>query len=223
MANQMVALQARAPQSAGLGPAIAQGAQMINMMAQQRAAERQAAQAQQAMDINAAQEARAAAKAVPEMKEAEAKAGAAQVKYVMDFMDASELAIANVRDPQQARAVGNRLKQMFPEPEFQQSIDETLGSLPQDPAQFEAWREQALFLTPRISWRANFSVRRLAAKSALSPCRNTAKAVLLKCRGRASKRLTTCSILRMTAAIFSLYRRRSRVLAALAAAIRLAA
>jgi hypothetical protein len=36
---------------------------------------------------------------------------------------------------------------MFPEPEFQQSIDETLGSLPQDPAQFEAWREQALFLT----------------------------------------------------------------------------
>jgi hypothetical protein len=65
----------------------------------------------------------------------------------MDFMDASELAIANVRDPQQARAVGNRLKQMFPEPEFQQSIDETLGSLPQDPAQFEAWREQALFLT----------------------------------------------------------------------------
>jgi hypothetical protein len=62
-------------------------------------------------------------------------------------MDASELAIANVRDPQQARAVGSRLKQMFPEPEFQQSIDETLGSLPQDPAQFEAWREQALFLT----------------------------------------------------------------------------
>jgi hypothetical protein len=147
MANQAIALQARAPQSAGLGPAIAQGAQMINMMAQQRAVERQAAQAQQAMDINAAQEARAAAKAVPEMKEAEAKAGAAQVKYVMDFMDASELAIANVRDPQQARAVGNRLKQMFPEPEFQQSIDETLGSLPQDPAQFEAWREQALFLT----------------------------------------------------------------------------
>jgi hypothetical protein len=143
----MVALQARAPQGGGLGPAIAQGAQMINMMTQQRAAERQAAQAQQAMDIQAAQEARAAAKAVPEMKEAEAKAGAAQVKYVMDFMDASELAIANVRDPQQARAVGSRLKQMFPEPEFQQSIDETLGSLPQDPAQFEAWREQALFLT----------------------------------------------------------------------------
>ena len=147
MANQMVALQARAPQGGGLGPAIAQGAQMINMMTQQRAAERQAAQAQQAMDIQAAQEARAAAKAVPEMKEAEANAGAARVKYVMDFMDASELAIANVRDPQQARAVGNRLKQMFPEPEFQQSIDETLGSLPQDPAQFEAWREQALFLT----------------------------------------------------------------------------
>ena len=147
MANQAIALQARAPQSAGLGPAIAQNAQMINMMTQQRAAERQAAQAQQAMDIEAAKEMRAAALAAPQMKKAEAEAGAAQVKYVMDFMDASALAIANVRDPQQAMAVGQRLKQLFVEPEFQQAVDETLGSIPQDPGQFEAWREDSLFRT----------------------------------------------------------------------------
>lgn len=147
MANQAIALQARAPQSAGLGPAIAQNAQAINMMAQQRAAERQAAQAQQAMDIEAAKEMRAAALAAPQMKKAEAEAGAAQVKYVMDFMDASALAIANVRDPQQAMAVGQRLKQLFVEPEFQQAVDETLGSIPQDPGQFEAWREDSLFRT----------------------------------------------------------------------------
>lgn len=145
MANQAIALQARAPQSAGLGPAIAQNAQAINMMAQQRAAERQAAQAQQTMDIEAAKEMRAAALAAPQMKKAEAEAGAAQVKYVMDFMDASALAIANVRDPQQAMAVGQRLKQLFVEPEFQQAVDETLGSIPQDPGQFEAWREDSLF------------------------------------------------------------------------------
>jgi len=147
MANQAIALQARAPQGGGLGTAIQQGAQMVNMMTQQRAAERQAAQAQQAMEIAAAQEARAAAKAVPEFQKAEAEAGKARVAYVMDFFDASELAIANVRDPQQARAVGTRLKQLFKEPEFHEAIDETLGSLPQDPSQFEAWRQQALFLT----------------------------------------------------------------------------
>ena len=147
MANQAIALQARAPQSAGLGPAIAQNAQAINMMSQQRAAERQAAQAQQTMDIEAAKEMRAAALAAPQMKKAEAEAGAAQVKYVMDFMDASALAIANVRDPQQAMAVGARMKQLFPEQELQASVDETLGSIPQDPAQFEAWREDSLFRT----------------------------------------------------------------------------
>jgi hypothetical protein len=79
MANQMVALQARAPQGGGLGPAIAQGAQMINMMAQQRAAERQAAQAQQAMDIQAAQEARAATIAGPQLEKAKADALAASL------------------------------------------------------------------------------------------------------------------------------------------------
>ena len=147
MANQAIALQARAPQGGGFGAALQQGAQMINMMAQQRAAERQAAQAQQRMDIDAAQEARAAAKAVPEFQKAEAEAGKARLEYVMDFMDTSALAIANVRDPQQAQAVGARLKQLFKEPEFHQAIDETLGSIPQAPGEFQAWREDALFRT----------------------------------------------------------------------------
>jgi hypothetical protein len=63
MANQAIALQARAPQGNFLAPAIQQGAQMINIMSQQRAAERQAAVAQQAMEIQRATEAREAAKA----------------------------------------------------------------------------------------------------------------------------------------------------------------
>ena len=61
MANQAIALQARAPQGNFLAPAIQQGAQMINIMSQQRAAERQAAIAQQTMEIQRAAEARAAA------------------------------------------------------------------------------------------------------------------------------------------------------------------
>ena len=51
MANQAIALQARAPQMPGLGSAIQQNAQMINVMMQQKAAERQAAQAQQKMQL----------------------------------------------------------------------------------------------------------------------------------------------------------------------------
>jgi len=147
MANQAIALQARAPQGNFLAPAIQQGAQMINMMSQQRAAERQAAAQQQQLDIARTQESRAAALAVPQKAKAESEAGSAKVKYVSDFMDMSALALANVRDPQQAMAVGARLKQLFPEAEFQQSVDETIAYLTEDPAQFNARREESLIRT----------------------------------------------------------------------------
>jgi hypothetical protein len=62
MANQAIALQARAPQQGNfLAPAMQQAGQMINQMAQQKAAERQTAVAQQAMEIERAKEGRAAA------------------------------------------------------------------------------------------------------------------------------------------------------------------
>jgi hypothetical protein len=61
VANQAIALQARAPQTDFMGRAIQQNAQMINMMSQQRAAERQNAIAQLEMEIARAGEARAAA------------------------------------------------------------------------------------------------------------------------------------------------------------------
>ena len=61
MANQAIALQARAPQGNILGPALQQGAQMVNMMRQQEAAERQAAATNQQLEIARANEAREAA------------------------------------------------------------------------------------------------------------------------------------------------------------------
>jgi hypothetical protein len=79
--------------------------------------------------------------------QASSEAGSAKVKYIMDFLETSEIALANSRSPQQATALGDRIKQMFPEPALQQSIDETLSSIPQDPGQFEAWREDSLFRT----------------------------------------------------------------------------
>ena len=60
MANQAIALQARAPQGNFLAPAIQQGAQFINMMRQQQALERQTAVQQQSMEIQRAVEGRAA-------------------------------------------------------------------------------------------------------------------------------------------------------------------
>jgi len=62
MANQAIALQARAPQQGNfLAPAMQQAGQMINQMAQQKAAERQTAVAQQAMEVERAKEGRAVA------------------------------------------------------------------------------------------------------------------------------------------------------------------
>ncbi len=58
MANQAIALQARAPQTPGLSGVIQQNAQMINMMMQQKAAERQAEKTQQEMALAKSKEAR---------------------------------------------------------------------------------------------------------------------------------------------------------------------
>jgi hypothetical protein len=144
MANQAIALQSRAPQGNFLAPALQQGAQFINMMSQQRAAERQAAAQQQQLEIARAAEGREAALAPSRQSKSEADAGAAQVKYASDFKVMSAVALANARDPQQAVAEGNRLKKMFPTPEFQQSVDETVAYLTQDPAQFDARRYDTL-------------------------------------------------------------------------------
>ena len=57
MANQAIALQARAPQTNILGPALQQGAQMVNMMRQQEAADRQTAATNQQLALAQAEEA----------------------------------------------------------------------------------------------------------------------------------------------------------------------
>lgn len=143
----MIALGVKAPQSNPLGSTIAQNAQMINMMRQQDAAERQAAAAAQQMQLAQTKEAREAALAKPQLDKANSDANSARLKYVMDFFDASALSIAKSEDAEHARAIGERLMSMFPEPEFKQSIAETLASIPDDPNKFPAWKEDALVRT----------------------------------------------------------------------------
>jgi hypothetical protein len=69
MPNQMIALQARSPQLPNAAAQTAKFVNMMNMTKQQEAAERQAAQAQQAMDIEAAKEARAVQTQTATMRE----------------------------------------------------------------------------------------------------------------------------------------------------------
>jgi hypothetical protein len=147
MANQMIALQARNPQLPDPARQTAQMANMMNMASQQRASQLQGERLRQEMAFEAAKEAREVELQAPKLSEAQSKANSERLKYVMDFFGASEIALYNSRNPQQAMALGDRMKQMFPEPELQQSIDQTLSSIPQDPAQFEAWREDSLIRT----------------------------------------------------------------------------
>lgn len=71
MPNQMIALQARSPQLPDPTRRTAQFVNMMNMARQQEAAQRQAELAQQTMDINKAQEARAAALQGPALTKAQ--------------------------------------------------------------------------------------------------------------------------------------------------------
>ena len=143
MANQAIALQSRAPQGNFLGPAIQQGAQMINMMSQQRAAERQAAAQQQQLKIQQVQEDRAAAKAPFELTAAKEAALTAEQKTVLGFYDLTTEGLKRASTPEQAMVVANYLKEKFPG--AASAVDQTISTLPSDPGQFEAWRRQTLF------------------------------------------------------------------------------
>ena len=135
MANQMIALQARAPQAPGLGSAIQQNAQVINMLAQQRVAERQAAQAQQKMALEAEL-------AAPQLAKAKSEAFSAEQKALTDFFDVAAKVIGLSKSPEDVQFGANMLKQRFDNPLFTQMIDQTIKDMPADPQAFGAWRNR---------------------------------------------------------------------------------
>jgi hypothetical protein len=150
MANQAIALQARAPQGNFLAPAIQQGAQMINMMRQQQALDRQTAVQQQQMQLQMAQEGRAAAGEARAaelqpftVSKAQADAMSAEQKTVLGFYDLTNEGLKRASTPEQAMVVANYLKEKFPG--AASAVDQTISTLPSDPGQFEAWRRQTLF------------------------------------------------------------------------------
>jgi hypothetical protein len=144
MANQMIALGVRGPQIPDVSRVGQQFAQMANMMMQQRASERQAAQAQQAMEFAAAEEGRKKDLHPSAMSEASAKATAAELKTGMDFNNFVRVSIANSSTPDQVIGFADVIASLpqFQNPVYQDVLSRAVANMPQDPAQFEAWREE---------------------------------------------------------------------------------
>jgi len=121
----------------------AQTAKYVNMMnatKQLEAAERQASMAekrnQREEDLQ-----------VPALAKAKTQAEAEELKYVMDFFTSSANVLANAKDPEQAMARGEQLKQQFTNPALQKRIDETIADLVSDPSRFEENRKRILIRT----------------------------------------------------------------------------
>ena len=144
MPNQMIALQARGPQLPDLSRQTAQYANMMNMARQSEAAQRQAQQAQQTMDINAAGEARAARLAEPQFAKAQSEAALADLKTGVEFNAYVYTALKNADSPEQVAGFAQRIAAapQFQTPLYQGTLSDAVASMPTDPAQFDAWKEQ---------------------------------------------------------------------------------
>jgi hypothetical protein len=132
-----------------MGRAIQQNAQMINMMSQQRASQRQAAQAEQEMELARVEEARKAALHGPAMDKARSEATAAGIKTALDFSNFVYTGLSNSADPAQATQIAQRIGQQpqFQEELFQGALADAMATMPQDPAEFGVWKEDILART----------------------------------------------------------------------------
>lgn len=145
MPNQMIALQARNPQVVDPSRQNAQFANMMNMVRQSEAAQRQASLAQQAMDIDAAEEARAVRLAEPQFAKAGFEADTARIKMLSDFSKFSVEGLRQAQSVEDAVKIGDFIKSKFNDLGLQASVDQTIAKLTADPANFEAARQQLMF------------------------------------------------------------------------------
>jgi hypothetical protein len=154
VANQAIALQARAPQSNFLGPAIQQGAQMVNMMRQREAADLQAAATNQQLEIARARETREALAAQQEsahnlkirpleISTAEFANLKAQLQSNLEFITLVNNEIKNAKTPEAVIGAAAELKRRYPTQG--QYIDRAVAGMKTDPVGFETWRMQSVF------------------------------------------------------------------------------
>lgn len=163
MANQAIALGVRGPQVPDLARVNQQYGQIMNMMTQQRAAERQAAQAQQAMEFAAAKEGRERDLHGPALAEAQSKATAADIKTGLDFNNFVRVAIANASTPEQVEMFAERIAGIpqFQTPLYQGVLQDALEGMPRDPAQFGQWRKETYLGTLEAGKRYETELQRI--------------------------------------------------------------
>lgn len=149
MANQMIALQTRNPQLPDPSKMASQYATMMNLAQQNETSRRQGMQAQQAMDIKAAEEARAVDLQKPALAEAGSKATSAMIKTAMDFNNFVRTALSVADTPDQVVELAGRIARQpqFQDEMFQGSLQEAVASMPRDPALFEPWKKKTALST----------------------------------------------------------------------------
>jgi hypothetical protein len=151
VANQMIALQARAPQGNPLGSTIQASTQMVNLMRQQQALDRQTAAAEQSARLQQSQEGRAVVEERRKselhpfaVSEAQSKSTAEKLKTGMAFNEFIYIAASNANSPEDFTAFAQRIAAVpeFQNPMFRDGLDQVVNSIPQDPAQFAAWKKE---------------------------------------------------------------------------------
>jgi hypothetical protein len=134
-----------------LAPAIQQGAQFINMMSQQRAAERQAAAQEQSMRLQMAGEGRAAADAARAAELQPFKVEEAKTKSIKDAIEVGREfnkyindSAADANSPEDFRAFAADIaaNPLFQSNIFKNGLAQVVASIPNDPAQFPEWKRQ---------------------------------------------------------------------------------
>jgi len=141
----MIALQSRGAKMPDPAAQTAKFVNMMNMAKQQEAAQRQASLAQQSMDINQAQEARAVELHNPALAKAGYEADTAQIKMMSDFSKLSVEGLKQAQNVEDAVKIGDYIKSKFKDPQLQALVDQTVQKLTANPANFEAARQQVLF------------------------------------------------------------------------------
>ena len=145
----MIALQTRNPQLPDPSKMASQYATMMNLAQQNETSRRQGMQAQQAMDIKAAEEARAVDLQKPALAEAGSKATSAMIKTAMDFNNFVRTALSVADTPDQVVELAGRIARQpqFQDEMFQGSLQEAVASMPRDPALFEPWKKKTALST----------------------------------------------------------------------------
>lgn len=158
MANQMIALTGRPFQAPNLMGAAQQYGAFITQRAQQEAAASQRDAARQKMDFERQMQG-------PQMREANLKAMNAEQKVMTDFFDISARVINAAQTPEDLRYGADLLKQQFNAPIFQHFVDQTIRTMPEDPAAFSAWRNQTKFETLSAKDQVPYLVEQLKSQS----------------------------------------------------------